>query len=106
MAQGFFKQPGARLFDWLASRLKGTPAAATFDRAVAEPENQRRLEALRLEIEEFADKDTEFRAELASILKEIASATGVVNTTQTLNQTGNNNKGALAGGNDISIEIG
>ena len=26
-AQGFFRQPGARLFAWLASKLKGTPAA-------------------------------------------------------------------------------
>jgi tetratricopeptide (TPR) repeat protein len=106
MAQGFFKQPGAKLFDWLASKLKGTPAAVTFDRAVAEPENQRRLEALRLEIEDLADKDAEFREELAGILKEIAPATVAVTSTQTVNQTGDNNKGALAGGNDISIQIG
>jgi len=51
VADGFLSEPGAKLLDWLASRFKGTPAAATSDRAVAEPCRPYRLDALRGEIE-------------------------------------------------------
>ena len=106
VAAGFFRQPGAKLYDWLASKVKGTPAAATLDRAVAEPANQHRLDALRGEIEELAEKDTEFRDQLAGLLKEIAGETVIVTAPQTLTLTGDNNKGAQAAGKDISIQIG
>ena len=106
MADGFLRQPGAKLYDWLAAKVKGTPAAATLDRAVAEPENRHRLDALKGEIEELAEKDAEFCEQLAGLLKEIAGDTVFVTAPQTLNQTGDNNKGAQAAGKDISIQIG
>ena len=106
LADGFLSEPGAKLFDWLAAKLKGTPAAAILDRAVSEPGNQRRLEAVRLEIEDLAEKDPDFRDQLAALLKEIAGETAVVNATQTSAQTGDNNKSAQAAGKDISIQIG
>ncbi len=106
LADGFLGASGGKLFDWLASKLKGTPAAATLDRAVAEPENRHRLDALRGEIEELAEKDTEFRDQLAGLLKEIAGETVSVTATQTSTQTGDGNKSAQAAGNDINIQIG
>ena len=102
-AEGFLSEPGAKLFDWLASKVKGTPAAATLDRAVSEPQNQRRLDALRLEIEELAEKDPEFRNQLFTLLKEIAPQ-GITGP-QTSTQIGDNNKNAQATGKDIKINI-
>ena len=104
--EGFFHEPGAKLYDWLTSKVKGTPAAATLDRAVAEPENRHRLDALRGEIEELAEKDAEFRDQLAGLLKEIAGETVSVKATQTATQTGDNNKSVQAAGKDIDIRIG
>ena len=96
---GFLRRPGAELYDWLASKVKGTPAGAALESAVAEPENQRRLDILRLQIEEMAEKDTEFREQLAGILKGIGTA-------QTATQTGDNSTIVQAAGNNISIQAG
>jgi hypothetical protein len=106
VAEGFLSEPGAKLFDWLVAKVKGTPAAATLERTVAEPNNERRLEALRLEIEDLADKDTEFREELTRLLKEISGDSVTVTASQTSTQTGDNNKSAQASGKDINIHIG
>jgi hypothetical protein len=38
IAEGFLKQPGAKLFDWLADQFKGKPAQSTLDHAAANPE--------------------------------------------------------------------
>jgi hypothetical protein len=99
-------ESGTKLLNWLTAKFKGTESASVLDRAVAEPENPRRLEALRLEIEDLAEKDAEFREQLAGLLKEIAGETVIVTAPQTLTQTGDNNKGAQAAGKDISIKIG
>jgi cell division septum initiation protein DivIVA len=64
------------------------------------------VEALRLEIEELAEKDTDFRQQLAELLKEIAAASGSVVSTQTSTTIGDNNKIGQATGKDISIHIG
>jgi len=106
LADGFLSEPGAKLFDWLASKFKGTQAATTLDRAVAEPGNTRRLDALRLEIEDLAERDMEFRDQLAAILGKIDGGTGAVTSNQTSNQIGDNNKSAQASGKAISIHIG
>jgi hypothetical protein len=104
VADGFLSEPGAKLYDWLAGKLKGTPAAATLDRAVAEPDNKRRLESLRLEIEDLAEKDPEFREQLAGLLKEMGGDT--VTATQTATAVGDGNKIGQGAGKDISIQIG
>jgi hypothetical protein len=106
MADGFLSEPGAKLFDWLTSKLNGTPAASTLDRAVSEPKNPRRLEALRIEIEDLAAKDEQFRDQLAKLLEEMAAKTGGVSATQTSTQIGDINKNAQAAGKDIHIQIG
>jgi hypothetical protein len=101
-AEGFFKEPGAKLYNWLAAKLKGTPAEATLDRAAAEPANPRRLDALKLEIEDLAEKDSDFRDQLAALLKELPAA---ITATQTAIQTGDNHKSAQVAGKDNIITI-
>ena len=103
LADGFLSEPGAKLYDWLVAKFKGTPAEATLNRAVAEPENTRRIDALRLEIEDVAEKDSEFLEQLTGMLKEMNLG---VKATQTANVTGDNNKIAQAAGKDIKIRIG
>jgi hypothetical protein len=61
------------------------------------------LVALRLEIEDVAEKDSEFLEQLAGMLKEMNLG---VNATQTANVTGDNNKTAQAAGKNIKIQIG
>jgi len=101
-AEGFLSEPGAKLYDWLASKFKGTPAEGALDRATTEPNNPRRLESLKLEIEDLAEKDPAFRDQLAALLRELP---GSVNSTQTSTQAGDTNKSAQATGNDIRINI-
>ena len=103
-ADGFFKQPGAKLFDWLASKFTGTPSESVLDRAVAEPANPRRLQALQIEIEDLAEKDPEFLRELTSLLKDLAQTS--VTAPQTATTKGDNNKTAQAAGSNIHIHIG
>ena len=103
-ADGFFKQPGAKLFDWLASKFKGTPSAAALDRAVAEPENAHLLHGLQSEIAYVASKDPEFLRELTSLLKDLAQTS--VTAPQTATTKGDNNKTAQAAGSNINIHIG
>jgi hypothetical protein len=105
-ADGFLRQPGVKLFDWIASKFKGTAAAAALERAVSDPESQLYIADLRVEIQKLAEQDSEFRERLAHLLEEIASGVGDVDTNQTITQTGDYNKGALASGKDISIQIG
>ena len=99
-------ESGTKLLHWLTAKFKGTESATVLDRAVAEPENPRRLEVLRLEIEDLAEKHKEFRDQLAGLLKEIAGETVSVKATQTATQTGDNNKSVQAAGKDIDIRIG
>lgn len=105
VADGFLTKPGEKLFDWLKSQFSGKPAEATLDRAIAEPENDRRLAALRLEIEEMADKDSAFRQQLTELVKAASAGAGAA-ATQTANASGTNNKIGQAAGKDISIHIG
>jgi hypothetical protein len=106
ITEGFLSQPGAKLFDWLAARLAGTPAAVTLGRATAEPHNPRRLEAFRLEIEDLVERDTTFRAELIAAMKEACSETTETTSTQSSSQVGESNKNAQAIGENISIRVG
>jgi hypothetical protein len=103
IADSFLSESGKKLFNWLSSKLKGTPAETTLDRAVAEPTNARRLDALRLEIEELAEKDEEFKRQLAEFLKGTA---GSAAQTQTATTIGDNNKVAQAAGTSHTIHIG
>ncbi|HEX4809507.1 MAG TPA: hypothetical protein VH325_11295 [Bryobacteraceae bacterium] len=105
VADGFLSKSGEKLFDWLKSQFSGKPAEATLDRAIAEPENERRLTALRLEIEEMAEKDGEFRQQLTELVKAVAAGAGIT-ATQTANASGTNNKIGQAAGKDINIHIG
>jgi hypothetical protein len=67
------------------AKFRGTQGEATLNRAVAEPENTRRIDAPRLEIEDGAEKDSEFLEQLAGLLKEMNLG---VNATQAANVTG------------------
>jgi len=106
MVEGFSSETGKKLHDWLVAKVKGTQAEASLARAVAEPENKRNQQRLQLDIEELAEKDPEFRDQLAKLLKEIAGESTSVDTTQVSNQVGDNNKNAQASGKDINIHIG
>ena len=104
VTDGFLSEPGAKLYDWLANKFKGTQSESTLDRAIAEPANPRRVHALQLEIEDLAEKDPEFRHQLTQLLKEIAQT--AVTAPQTVKIKGDNNKTALAAGSNINIHIG
>lgn len=104
-AEGFLSQPGAKLFDWLAKRLTGTPAGGTLERAIAEPNNPRRLEALRLEIEELLEKDATFQEGLLSAVKEASEGNCDTTSTQSSTQVGDGNRSAQAIGSGISIQM-
>ncbi len=103
-AEGFLSQPGAKLFDWLAKKLAGTPAEGTLERALAEPNNPRRLEALRLELEDLLEKDPTFREELLSAVKEASGGNCETTSTQSSTQVGDGNRSAQAIGSGISIQ--
>jgi len=97
IADGFLSEPGAKLFDWLAAQFNGKPAAATLERAIAEPQNPNRLESLRLEILDLAGKDAEFRRQLTKLVH--------AGATQIANPSGDNNKIAQVAGNNNSTQI-
>jgi hypothetical protein len=97
ITDGFLSEPGAKLFDWLTAQFRGKPAAATLERAIAEPQNPNRLDSLRLEILDLAEKDAEFRHELAELVH--------AGTTQIANPGGDNNKIVQVTGNNNSTQI-
>jgi len=103
-ADGFFKQPGAKLFDWLAKKFKGTPSEAALEQAIADPGNEFALSALQTQIAYRASKDPDFRRQLTQLLKEISQTT--VTAQQTVKIKGDNNKTAQAAGSNINIHIG
>jgi hypothetical protein len=105
VAIGFLRQPGAELYKWLAAKFKGSASAAVLDRAVAEPDDQDCLDALRLEIKQLAKKDAEFCEELAKRLQELGAAAGGLTATQTSIQTGDSNKSVQIGGSGNSVQI-
>ena len=99
VAEGFLSEPGVKLFDWIADRFSGKPAAASLQWAIAEPQNKHRLDALRLEILEFAEKDTQFREQIAKLVQHGISAIQIVSP------SGDSNTIAQATGKDINIQI-
>lgn len=103
VADGFFRQPGAKLYDWLAAKVKGGPAETALARAVDEPENSRRLDVLRLEIEELIEKDPVFRAELAALVGAARAEGGV---TQNAEVSGDGAKVAQVSGSGNDVRIG
>ena len=103
-ADGFFKQPGAKLFDWLAKKFKGTPSEAALEQAIADPGNEFALSALQTQIAYRASKDPEFLRELTSLLKDLAQTS--VTAPQTATTKGDNNKTAQAAGSNIHNHIG
>jgi hypothetical protein len=103
VAEGFLGEPGAKLFDWLTTHFSGKPAATTLERAIAEPQNQYRLDSLRLEIMELAERDTQFREQLADLVK--SGAKEKISATQIASPAGDNNKIGQAAGKDINIQI-
>ena len=104
VTDGFLSEPGAKLFDWLNNKFKGTPSESTLDRAIAEPQNEHLLHGLQSEIAYVASKDPDFLRELAQLLKEISPTT--VTAPQTATTKGDNNKTAQAAGSNINIHIG
>ncbi len=103
ITEGFLSEPGAKLFDWITEQFKGKPAAATLDRAIAEPQNQHRLESLRIEILELAEKDALFREQLERLVA--AGTKETITATQIASPSGDNNKIAQAAGRDNKIQI-
>ena len=103
-ADGFFKQPGAKLFDWLAKKFKGTPSEAALEQAIADPGNEFALSALQTQIAYRASKDPEFLRELTSLLKDLAQTS--VTASQTVNNTGDNNNIVFPVGTNIHVRIG
>jgi len=103
VAEGFLRQPGAKLYDWLTAKFKGSESATVLERAKAEPENQRRKDALQLEIEDLAEKDSQFREELAKLLQDIGAGSEAFK--QISDQIGDNNKSAqiIGSGNNVQI---
>lgn len=102
VADGFLNEPGAKLYNWLTSHFRGKPAAETLARAIADPKSSRRLDALRLEIEELAESDDTFRQQLEQLIN---AKTEIVNSSQLANPVGDRNKLAQAMGTNLNIKI-
>ena len=103
VAEGFLSEPGAKLFDWIADQFRGKPAADSLQRAIAEPQNKHRLEALRLEILEFAEKDVAFREQITKLMQ--SGSEEKVNATQVASPSGGYNKIGQAAGKENKICI-
>ena len=104
VTDGFLSEPGAKLFDWLNNKFKGTPSESALEQAIADPGNEFALSALQTQIAYRASKDPEFLRELTGLLKQIAQTS--VTAPQTANINGDNNKVAQAAGSNINIHIG
>ena len=99
--EGFAKEAGKGLFEWVRGQFKGKPAEAVLDRAIAEPENPFRQTALRNEIEEMATNDPAFRAELERLL---AGVRPTQTYTQSSTQIGSNNSNFQVQGSHNTIQ--
>ena len=104
VTDGFLSEPGAKLYDWLNNKFKGTPSEAALEQAIADPGNEFALSALQTQIAYRASKDPEFLRELTSLLKDLAQTS--VTAPQTATTKGDNNKTAQAAGSNINIHIG
>ena len=102
IADGFLSEPGVKLFDWITSQFEGKEAAASLRRAIAEPQNRHRLDAVRIEILELAEKDIQFREQLSELVK--AGAKANISATQIANPSGDNNRIVQATGKNIHIQ--
>ena len=103
ITDGFLSEPGVKLFDWITEQFRGKPAAVSLERAIAEPQNQHRLDSLRIEILELAEKDALFREQLAELVG--AGAKGNTSVTQTASPSGDINKIGQAVGRNNTIQI-
>jgi hypothetical protein len=86
--EGFAGEAGKTLFNWIVSQVKGKPAESVLDRALADPRNPRRLESLRLDIEELAEQDPAFREHLAELVQAVRAEQPTIFNTQTATVTG------------------
>ena len=76
VASGFARQPGAKLYDWLAARFKGTEREATLEQAIKEPENERQIDLLQAEIVGLLRNNSTAVQELQGLLSEIGAVSG------------------------------
>ena len=102
-ADGTATEAGKKLLGWLTTAFQGK--STKLDRAIDQPEDKTRQNALEGEIVEMAEADETFRSQLAELVRAV-KASGPVLTTQSVSQIGDNNKVAQASGKDISISIG
>jgi hypothetical protein len=84
VASGFSQQPGAKLYDWVARKFAGTEGQAILEQAASEPENQKRLDHLQVEIADLLRDNQEAVRELQALLSGARNVTG----TQTAHATG------------------
>jgi hypothetical protein len=99
---GFAGEAGKTLLALIVAQFKGKPAEAVLDRALADPQNPRRLEALRLDIEELAEQDPVFREQLARLLQAAREEQLSVNT-QTSTVTGHGNTVMQVSGSNNTV---
>jgi hypothetical protein len=99
---GFAGEAGKTLLNWVVAQFKGKPAEAVLDRALADPQNPRRLEDLRLDIEELAEQDPVFREQLARLLQ-AAHAEQPFVTTQTSTVTGHGSSVTQVSGSNNTV---
>lgn len=81
--EGIAGEAGKTLFNWIVTQVKGKPSVNVLDRALADPKNSRRLESLRLDIEELAEQDPAFREQLANFVQAVRVEQPAIFNTQT-----------------------
>jgi hypothetical protein len=100
--EGFAGEAGKTLFNWIVTQVKGKPTESVLNRALADPKNPRRLESLRLDIEELAEQDA-FREQLAKLVQAVRAEQPAIFNTQTATVTGQGNSVNQIQGSNIKV---
>ena len=101
--EGFAGEAGKTLFNWIVTQVKGKPTENVLDRALADPKNPRRLESLRLDIEELAEQDPAFREQLAKLVQAVRAEQPAIFNAQTATVTGHGNAVTQIQGSNIKV---
>ena len=100
--EGAATESGKQIVTWFRERLTGKAAEAALDDAAAHPEDDRRLLALRMQIEILSEENESFRRDLLALIANYPKSASIQQIATT---TGDNNKIGQASGQDIKIHI-
>ena len=100
--EGAATESGKQILTWFRERLTGKAAEAALDDAAAHPEDDRRILALRTQIEILSEENESFRGDLLALIANYPKSASIQ---QIATATGDNNKIGQASGQDIKIHI-